>query len=184
MKKMIVVGFAIAMAFVANAASLNWSLGGGTLSPSPDGSALNNRCSYYTLLLFTADKASEVDAMIAEGRFSDLASLAVASSVASKTGAFSGTLNDLTGASETVFAIIFDTYSQTETIADASYYYRTGMVTQDTYDPFGTDPATIAGFTSAQMTGSWMPTADVPEPTSGILFILGMAGLALRRRRV
>ena len=36
-------------------------------------------------------------------------------------------------------------------------------------------PSGVTGWTSA--------TADVPEPTSGILLLLGMAGLALRRKR-
>ena len=31
--------------------------------------------------------------------------------------------------------------------------------------------------------GGWVSTAAVPEPTSGLLMLLGMAGLALRRRR-
>ena len=31
--------------------------------------------------------------------------------------------------------------------------------------------------------GGWYTTAAVPEPTSGLLMLLGMAGLALRRRR-
>ena len=31
--------------------------------------------------------------------------------------------------------------------------------------------------------GSWYTTSSVPEPTSGLLLLLGVAGLALRRRR-
>ena len=36
------------------------------------------------------------------------------------------------------------------------------------------------GFVAA---GQWAQSAAVPEPTSGLLMLLGMAGLALRRRR-
>jgi len=36
------------------------------------------------------------------------------------------------------------------------------------------------GFVSA---GRWAAASDVPEPTSGLLMLLGVAGLALRRRR-
>ena len=43
-------------------------------------------------------------------------------------------------------------------------------------------PITLAYGTFASGTSGWQTTA-VPEPTSGLLMLLGMAGLALRRRR-
>ena len=183
MKKILVAVIAIASAFAVNAASVNWLMSNGVLSPSPDGSATSGRCSYYTMLVFTADQATEVDSAIAAGNFTTLSTIAVSSYQAGKAGTFSGAVDNLTGTSASLFAVVFDTYSSTETIADAGYYYKTGTVTQDTYDPSGSDPATTANFTATQMTGTWTSTAAIPEPTSGLLMLLGMAGLALRRRR-
>ena len=184
MKKIIVAAFAVALAVVANASSVKWSMANGVLSPSPDGSQSSGRASYYTMLIFTDSQADAVNSAITAGNFTSLSSMAVNSAQSAKAGSFTGVVTDLTGSSATLFAVVFDTYSATETIADAGYYYKTGTVTQNTYDPTGSDPATTAVFTSAQMTGTWTSTAAVPEPTSGLMLLLGVAGLALKRRRV
>ena len=180
MKKLIVAALTVAMAVVANAASVKWSMANGVLGPSPDGSAQSGRCSYYTMLIFSDSQADAVNSAIAAGNFESLGTMALNSSQAAKAGTFGGMVNGLTGTSATLFAVVFDTYSSTETIADAGYYYKTGTITQSTYDPTGSDPATTAVFTSTQMTGTW---TAIPEPTSGLMLLLGMAGLALKRKR-
>ena len=46
------------------------------------------------------------------------------------------------------------------------------------------DSQSVAFSTGTFSSGGWYSTGSVPEPTSGLLMLIGMAGLALRRRRV
>lgn len=75
-----------------------------------------------------------------------------------------------------------------------SYYYTATYTTADgTYTFSGSTSATkaLSNINAANITatadfknGSWVYTAaSVPEPTSGLLLLLGMAGLALKRKR-
>ena len=85
-----------------------------------------------------------------------------------------------------IYAVVFDA----ATVADAKNYIVSSDVSK-------TIPDSGAGITIAfgNMAGTatsnyfrnsdWVATgsAPIPEPTSGLLMLLGMAGLALRRRR-
>ena len=76
-------------------------------------------------------------------------------------------------------------------IADGMQYYSTAAISYATMDAAGaiaTGSATPSDFilvdtTTNLLTGTSGTIGAVPEPTSGLLMLLGMAGLALKRKR-
>ena len=79
------------------------------------------------------------------------------------------------------YAVLFN--SKGTTSASAYDYYATSSVL--TGDPTLVSPATPLKLTWANTVAAptWTATQAAPEPTSGLLLLLGMAGLALKRKR-
>ena len=87
-------------------------------------------------------------------------------------------LSDATAYS--VYLAVFDT----ATITDSSNYYLTEV--KDLQTMTGTLSSQVkwgTQSTASQAAGAWGSVSPVPEPTSGLLMLVGLAGLALRRRR-
>lgn len=195
MKKVIVM-CALVCAGFAQAASINWSISGiqgaGTGAAAPAGQ--------YTAMLFvTANSTgvgdfaittvdSVVSAMTA-GDWATVSSLASATKTLNNAGVMGGATGlstSFASGSLSAFAVILDTTTGMD-LSTANHYYLVNGGAEQT-----------ASFTSASgakmlvygaqtnsgleigATGGWQA---VPEPTSGLLMLVGLAGLALRRRR-
>jgi len=180
MKKLVVALSAVIIGAVAHAASVDWSVAGKTFAPSGDDPATNGRAKNYLVYAFSASDLSAVTAALSAGKVSDAIAYSVSSGRTTATGATSGSISGVTGSTYDMFLVAFDTYSASDAGIDtAKNYIVSATLTASTYEPPAT--GTPLAYSSSNFgSGSW---AAVPEPTSGLLMLLGVAGLALRRRR-
>ena len=168
MKKLIVATAALLVAVVANAASITWTATADS-TVLPDSSAANGVVAY----LFEGTLSATVLADVEAGTWNPDSSGYLYTKNAGTTGSISQTkIGSYENETISFSMLLFDaaTYA-------TSKNYKYAEV-EDVV--FTTANKTVAFATPLQAT-TW--TAIAPEPTSGLLMLLGVAGLALRRRR-
>ena len=178
MKKLMFMLAAVAVAACTQAASVSWTC---TNVKDGSGNAIDgiayfvNAATLSQETLATYTKASDFTTALS-GMYSYTPSTAGKYTSAAVENATLG-LTDATASQ--AYLVIFDT----ATITDSSNYYVTEVKSFDALG--GTETQQVkwgSQSTPSQAAGAWK-AVNIPEPTSGLLMLLGMAGLALRRKR-
>lgn len=189
MNKLVIVLVAIAMTFGVNAASFNWKVTNVRIPVAADVTK-----DQTGIKVSTADAKFAAEALTLNLSYlgSDGTSLFSLASIANDgEGALSiHEAFDNTGAANVVAnaggtAVDFVLTAEYKT-ADGTYTFSQTLANVDIANV--ADNVMDVSKTFAMNNGSWDYTAKggpgpVPEPTSGLLLILGMAGLALRRKQ-
>ena len=183
MKKLIIAAFAVAFAAATQAATVVW--GGAVATPEDSMGVIGTGATAYLLwssTAYTAD-ATTLSAAAVGGTTDNggtiVASYAIGSGDAAA-GVFSADYYK-NGSVDGYYAVLINDPTASEKL---SYFY-VGNLT-------GTTEQSATADTNVQLNPLWEGsdylnqggyTVAVPEPTSGILMLVGLAGLALRRRR-
>ena len=187
MKKLMIMLAAIAVGSTVNAAAYSWSASSGRLFDG-QGNASANRYA-GTGYLFNAETVSQTDilAAFANDMIDSKLTLALSDGTFSAGRASVSSEFDGPNANFTAYFVVFgkdgngnDAIYISDTTMGEYAAVGQGAVEfgqQNAYSSVGFKEAS-AGYSSA----GWY-SQSVPEPTSGLLMLLGMAGLALRRRR-
>lgn len=182
MKKLITLVVGLVAVSAVNAAAVGWSAAGLT-------SFANDAYNFYVIGQNGVDSIATITALLDAGTSAD--SYAFGSGTVNGTGmintAVTASGKALDAGTYTAFFVLFD--SATPTAGDANYLVISGQANMTK-----TVAATAANVvfaaanvgTFANDASNWKSfgtSSSVPEPTSGLLMLLGMAGLALRRKR-
>ena len=181
---------AVACAVTMQAAQLDWSLAKNSITtPTSATTYMTGQTSY--LLVFASSAAADAYyASLKDGTVT--LATAIASAVGSGVGSTSSkSKGAITGATATHASLAEGAtyYAALLTTSGTDKFIMSGAVSGIAYNPTGTIETegsavtfTASNFsTVAESRTGW--TTAAPEPTSGILMLVGLGALALRRRK-
>ena len=181
MKKLMMVFAVAAVAVAANAATVNW--GSGTIKlPSGANAKATVEASLFIIDAATyATYANYSDAVALSDAIYTAYSGKTAQQTATSNGKSIATLSygDYSSG-DSVYALVLYIATENETAYWMGNYATTSF--EAAQDKSVGQLANFLGGNSSAGSTAWS-TAAVPEPTSGLLLLLGVAGLALKRKR-
>ena len=196
MKKLIIGAVAVLAAVSVHAASITWSSGvvfgpsdsSGTISATSTYKLADSSTAAMYLFIVTGDAThtaaenfAAVQSAGAYATYKDSLGTAADSSTSLSSSKFADLESTGHAASETVYAAVLCTYKD----GAGKDWYLENYATVDINDLGGNGSlGNLARYNGGlKANGQLASWSSVPEPTSGLLMLVGLAGLALRRRR-
>lgn len=190
MKKIMIMVVVAMVAIVTNAASVSWLAQKGYLYEAGGANKITSGDAYLMFVTASYDQSALVSAFAAANGDSAATLAAMAASGALATGTGTIGSNARIDTTESTYAISSDMSAYfvvfngdnmfVSAAADALYDSVTTSASLE-FAAMSTPSKAVAKDASAGYVGAgWYA---VPEPTSGLLMLVGLAGLALRRRR-
>ena len=179
MKKLMIVAAVLAIGFIAQAANVNWTTGALYL-PNPDGSwsstqATSTTAGSWSIVVSFFDSTQSPFA--AGGTLSDDS---ITDLTHALNGGATGFENGKNYYMSAVLSYTTDDYTFTKEFEKVAFTTKTSGASTANMQATALLATKMIDTTTPL---GWTITSNVPEPTSGLLMLLGMAGLALRRRR-